>query len=457
MATPTHDPCDLLIHNAVVLTADPAQTVLVGGAVAVRGVSIAAVGPSPELLAGFEAARTIDAEGAVLHPGFIDAHIHISQYSARSVLPRMAGTRINMGAWKAAISDTDEHASISMAAIDYFRAGYTGFVDPGTIFQPDVAAAVAEETGIRVWLTDPYVGDLGQQLASRLPELASQDFLARWPRDTEAALARVGGQLKRNRIPENNVHAFIGLYGEETASPELYRFALATARENAVQFQEHRAYAPDEYLRSEGAAGRPMIEQLQEAGLLGSDVTFVHMNVVRSHEVLVLGESGTCIVWCPYGQLQMLGREKAEPRMLELQRAGATIGLATDIPRAINFDALGGLAVANAAALGTPISPAEVLRMRTTFAAATVGGAAMTGSIEAGKRADLVLRTPADGALGADPIWESAVLGLSEPPALVVVNGRIVFKDGEPTGVDPQRVAASVRESVRSLLDRIGL
>lgn len=450
--------CDFIIRNAVILTADSAGTVLEDGAVAVRGACIVAAGSTADVLAAFEAAETYDAKGAVLHPGFIDAHMHVSQYSARSVLPRMAGTSITMGAWKAALRDEDEHASISLAAIDYFRAGYTGFVDPGTIFEPDVAVRVAEETGIRVWLTDPYVGDLGHQLAERLPELSSPAFLARWPRNTGEAIARIGGQLKRNTAPASNVHGFIGLYGEETASRELYRAAIAAARSTGVQFQEHRAYSPDAYRRSESAAGRPMIERLEEWGLLGPDVTFVHMNVVRPNEVPILGETGTNIVWCPYGQLQMIGRERAEPRMRELWLAGARIGLATDIPRAINFDALGGLAVANAAAVNSALPAADVFRMRTASAAATVGASTITGSIEVGKRADLVLRQPNGGnSPGVEHYWESAVLGLGTPPRLVIVNGRTVLKDGEPTGADPLRVAASVRDSVRNLLNRIGL
>ena len=84
-------PCDLLIRNAVILTIDAHDTVLDRGAVAVRANRICDVGPDAEVSARVSPARVIDAGGAVVHPGFIDAHVHISQYTSRSVL----------SAWKA--------------------------------------------------------------------------------------------------------------------------------------------------------------------------------------------------------------------------------------------------------------------------------------------------------------------------------------------------------------------
>src|SRR6185295_2995039 len=98
------------------------------------------------------------------------------------------------------------------------------------------------------------------------------------------------------------------------------------------------------------------------------------------------------IVWCPYGQLRMIGAGAAEPRMLALARSGCPVGLATDIPRTVNFDALGTLAVANAAACGTLPLPGEILRMRTAGAAATVG-AHDVGRLAPGQRADIVVRS----------------------------------------------------------------
>lgn len=450
--------CDVVIHGGVVLTVDAEDRVIGDGAVAVTGTRIVAVGPSAEVRGRYRGRTTIDAQGAVVHPGFIDAHIHVSQYSSRSVLPRMGDGPVSMGDWKAALTPEDEHASAALAAIDYLRSGYTGFVDPGTIFEPDAVAAVAAEIGIRVWLTDPYVADLAHVLAEHEPELVSGGFLARWPKTTEEALARMGSQLHRNRDADGLVHAFIGLYGAGTASPALHQAGLEAARRNGVQFQEHRGYNPRSYLEEEAARGGSTVAALAAGGVLGPDVTFIHMNVVHAEDVEPLRASDTRLVWCPYSQLRAIGGGMAEPRMPQLVRAGLSVGLATDIPRTVSFDALGGLATGNAAACGASLHSAEVLRLRTIGAAATVGAAEDVGSIEVGKRADIVVRAPsASEALGVDPAWEIAVLGVTEPPALTLINGVPVVRNGALLTSDPAEAVRSARRSAEGILKRIGL
>ncbi|MGV6873957.1 amidohydrolase family protein [Pseudochelatococcus sp. B33] len=450
--------CDLLIHSAVVLTVDDKDTVLSDGAIAVKDGRIIAVGATAELQATLRAGDMLDTKGGVVHPGFIDAHIHVSQYTARSVLPRMSGTTLTMGDWKAALTPEDEHASATLAAIDYLRSGYTGFVDPGTIFEPDAVAAVADEVGIRIWLTDPYVADQVQVLARDEPDLVSPGFTRRWPKDTDEALRRLGSQLARNRVSEGLVKAFVGLYGAGTASPELYNAALRMARDHGVQFQEHRGYNPRAYLEEEARHGGSTVARLSDAGILGPGTTFTHMNVIHADDVDRLAASSTRIIWCPFAQLRALGSGPAEPRMLELHHHGVKVALASDIPRTVNFDALGSMAAAGLAATGCTATGRDVLRMRTIGAAASVGAEREVGSLEVGKRADIVVRPPHAGEmLGVDPMWEVAVLGLAVPPALVLTNGVPVFRDGSPIRLDSADVHLDARRSVTGLLARIGL
>lgn len=452
------DACDVLVHSGRLLTVDREDRIVADGAIAVTGNRIVAVGPTPEVRARYRAHETIDAAGGIVHPGFIDAHIHISQYTSRCVLPLMAGTSVTMGDWKAALTPEDEHASAQLAAVDYLRSGYTAFVDPGTIFEPDAVASVAGETGLRIWLTDPYVGDMAHVLGSHEPDLVSATFLGRWPKNTDEALRRTGGQLYRNDISDGLVRGFIGLYGAATASPELTRHALAVARQAGVQFQEHRGYNPQVVREEERAAGASAVQRLFDAGLLGPGTSFTHMNAVSADDVRLLAETRTAIIWCPFAQLRAMGTGFAEPRMVELSRKGAPVGLATDIPRTVAFDALGSLAVANAAACGSFPNSHEILRMRTVSAAATIGAASDLGSIEVGKKADLVVRGPsALEFLGTDVAAEAAVLGVSEPPALTLINGKIVFRTGRPLRLEPEVVAAKGRASVKGLLARTGL
>jgi len=314
---------DLLIHNVTVLTVDADDRVIHDGAVAVRGRSIVAVGASRDLQDTFDAAETLDARGGVVHPGFIDAHIHVSQYTARSVLPRMGAGPVTMGDWKGAIRAEDEHASASLAACDCLLSGYTGFVDPGTVFEPDAVAQVANEVGIRIWLTDPYVADRGSALADHNPELVSQSFLARWPKSLDEAAARVGQQLTRNDAGSGLIHAFVGIYGEATETDELRAHAVKVARENGVQFQSHLGYNPAGYRGETERLGKTPLAHFDEQHRLGPDVTFTHMNLVDPADERLLLDASARLIWCPYGTLQMIGLGDASSRMVPLSGNGA--------------------------------------------------------------------------------------------------------------------------------------
>jgi 5-methylthioadenosine/S-adenosylhomocysteine deaminase len=450
--------CDLIVHNATLLTVDADDRVIAPGALAIRAGQIIAVDADKAVRDRYTGRQQLDAGGAIVHPGFIDAHIHVSQYTARSVIGLMEGTAVTQGHWKGALRPEDEHASAMLAAVDYLKCGYTGFVDPGTIFEPDAVASVADEVGIRIWLTDPYVADRGETLRADLGYLVSDSFLARWPRNLDEAAKRLGTQLFRNKQSDGLVKAFIGIFGEDTDSPELYRTAFDMAHANGVRFQEHLGYVPATHRVHEKRLGRPILQHLEDEGLLAPHVTFIHMNLVRADEVALLARHGVRIVWCPYSQMQMIGRGGAEPRMTALHRARVPVGIASDIPRTHNFDALGTLAMAASSAAGDPMTFREILRALTIGAATTVGAEVEVGNLEAGKRADFVVRQPAASeSFGFDLPLEGAIIGGQHSIRAVFVNGISVLRDGNFERCDEHTVHAAAHASARSLASRIGL
>ncbi len=252
--------------------------------------------------------------------------------------------------------------------------------------------------------------------------------------------------------------AFVGLYGEATDSPELYQAALKLARDHGVRLQEHLGYLPAFQLKREKALGQPQLRWFEERRFLDSHVTFIHMNLVREDEISLLGKYGLRVVWCPWGQLQMLGKDGAQPRMVDLHRAGVAVGIASDIPRVAEFDALGTVAFSAATAAGQPISPREILRMRTIGAAATIGADTELGSLEVGKRADFVVRCASDSVnFGFDPGLELAVIGGRHTVKAVFVGGRQVVDRGQVLTLDEGAVIAGAHRSARALASRIGL
>ena len=450
--------CDLMIHNGVLLTVDPDNRIIESGALVIADGRIVAVGRERDLKGQYVANESIDAGGGVVHPGFIDAHAHVNQYTSRSALPRMASSDVTMGHWKAQLQPEDEHASTALAAVDYLASGYTAFVDPGTVLEPDAAASAVQEIGLRAWLTDPYVGDRPETLRTFLPELVSDSFLELWPRNLEEALDRMGGQLFRNAEPDGLVRGFIGLYGEGTDSPELFRHGLALARVQGVQFQEHLGYLPRLHRAREAGGSGSLVRDLDDVCRLDRHVTFVHMNVLGEEDVPFLAKRDVRVVWCPYGQISMQAEDVVEGRMTSLSRAGASVGLASDIARVCGFEALGSLALLAAKVTGDPVTAQEILQMRTLGAAASIGAESEVGSLEPGKRADVVVRkASASEALGLHLPYEIGLLGTRDSIETVLVGGRAVVRGGVVTSVDTGRVVERARRSVQSILRRVGL
>lgn len=441
-----------VIRHGRLLLLDDEFAIIDDGAIAYDDGRIVAIGPTAGVDRDFTGRSTIDAQGAVVRPGFIDAHIHVSQYTARSVLPRLGGGPLNMGHWKGEIRPEDEQASASLAAIDYLACGYTGFVDPGTIFEPDAVAQVADHTGIRIWLTDPYVADLGHRLGDKSPELISPSFLARWPTSTDEAAARIGRELRRNK-EQGLVRAFIGIYGENTESDELRSHAIRMARDANVQFQMHLGYTGAAYRAQTERLGMTPLADIAARCGLGPDLSFTHLNWVDDADARLVASAKPSLIWCPYGTLQMMGSGDARNRMAELERAGSAVALATDIPRAVDFDGIAGLAVGCAAACGQAPDPRRLLAMRTRHAASSVGASRLCGQLAIGLSADIVIEKPDD--LAVDPTWEAAVLSGRRTVRNVIVAGRRVFGDGQCLTVDGERIRAQAKASAQAILSRI--
>ena len=220
----------------------------------------------------------------------------------------------------------------------------------------------------------------------------------------------------------------------------------------------HLCYSPVAHHARTKALGQSLYRRYANEGLLDEAVTFIHMNVVRPDEVELLAASGVGVVCCPFGQLHMIGEGGAEPRMAALQRASTPVGLGTDIPWVINFDQLGGMAIAASSASGDTLSATEALRALTIGGAAAVGAAKETGSLEVGKLADFVIRHPnSAGGYRFDDALECAIHGSRETVRSVYVAGDLVFQAGETLRLDRQTAIETARTSAQNIAARVGL
>ena len=300
--TATPETCDLLIRNGIVLTMDAQRTVHPCGAIAVRGHSIAAVGPETAVLPLWRSARVLDAKGAIVHPGFIDAHLHVNAQTCRGLFrgdPSKGGTSGPTYAdWKAALRPEDEQAAAGLACIEMLRHGITTFIEPGSAFEPDAVADATQSVGVRCSLADPNFLD-DTSLMDAIPGLSSDALLARVPADRDRCFKLLGGQLARNRDADGILHGHVALYGEGTASDELFETAKTLADREGVILNSHLGFDLDLAVAMEQRCHKPRFLHLAELGVLGPNTTFVHMNLIRDAEIDPIQSYGLTIVWCP--------------------------------------------------------------------------------------------------------------------------------------------------------------
>ncbi len=452
--------CDLLIRNGRVLTMDGRRTVYPDGAVAITGTRIAGVGATPALDARFKPRRTIDAHGAAVHPGLIDGHYHAGLHLSRGSItdnpnpPKEAG-----GAgpgvfirWINALTDEDEYASALMASVEMVKNGFTAYVEAATAFEPDLVAEAAEAVGIRVSVSDCMLWDLvgGEPMAALIP---------RAPCDGSRARRLLGDQVRRRGKGDGLVRAHVSLYGLASASLELTKEAKRLADELRVPFHQHQNFMTSDAAYDSKRFGKPALVHFAEAGVLGPNVVFTHMNVLTDAEVEAVAKSGMALVWHP-GNFMYYGiAQTARSRFPELHRRGTAIAFGTDVAKVWAFGELGFIAYLVSREWGDFVPSESLLEMFTLGGARALGMESEVGSLETGKRADLVIRSDdlPDAQPNIDVVRQLMLVSRTKSVDTVICNGEVIVRHGNLTRLDEANVYRLARKSAERMAERAGI
>ena len=451
--------CDLLIRNAYVLTMNGERTIYSHGAIAVVGRDLISVGPDRDIVSAYRAKRTIDADGATVHPGFVDGHYHLDLHLTRGAvtddpaLPAVGGGGAAEGTTLYgrllnAMDDDAEYVSTLLASAEMACCGVTCFMEAGNVFEPDAAAQAIDKVGIRALLGDTLLWDLeGMPFARET---------VRAPASTERCLRELGGQLKRNQDPGARA---CGDYGSGSASDELQRAASQCARDNGVVLNQHMGFNAGEITRETARFGRHTARHLAEIGALGPHCAFVHCNVLDDDAVDAFMESGAMIVWHPANYMFYGVSQDAPYRMAEISAKGVAMGFGTDVAKAWGFGDGPFVAYLLARDNGAYMQPTRLMEMMTIEGARAVGLADRIGSLEPGKRADIVIRSSSSPAAdpGLDRVLDIMLISRSRSVSTVICDGRMVVEDGRPSGIDLDEARESGRATVRRLCEQSGL
>jgi cytosine/adenosine deaminase-related metal-dependent hydrolase len=450
-----------LVRGGTVVTCDGADRVLEGD-VLFRDGEIVAIGRVPAGLQGF--ARVIDARGCAVIPGFVQAHVHLCQALFRGMaddMPLLEWLRTRIWPLEAAHDEKSLAASAELALLEMARSGTTAILDMGTVHGHDVVLEACARSGIRA-ISGKAMMDLGSGVPKRLRE-STRASLDESERLAKAWQAAPGGGGKRGSRADGN-----GRIGYAYAprfilscSEALMRGAVERAQGDGSLVHTHVAEHAAEREAVRAALGGEDVAVLRGWGVTGPRAVLAHGVQLTVEEAKELARDGTRIVHCPSANLK-LGSGIAP--VAELDALGVQLALGADgAPCNNNMDPwteLRHAALLAKARTGVTTLPARrALRLATIDGARALSLDGVTGSIELGKRADLVV-VRVDGA-HAEPggdVFSRLVYACGARDVMhVFADGEHLVRDGESTVYDEARVTATAREQAAKVRARARL
>lgn len=437
----------LLIKNGYVVTMDPARR---QGAmdVLIEDDRIARMAPGIDHVTNC----VIDASGQLVLPGFVQGHLHLCQSLFRGLADDEP-----LAQWLDTITELESrhtadtlYTSAQLGLAETLKAGTTSIIDMGTLHYQDSIFQAMMESGIR-GQSGKAMMDLTENLPPTLRETTedslrqSLDLLHRWH-------GADSGRIRYGFAPRWQIWN----------TDRLMQEVMQEAERTGTFVHGHGTEAKEEVqFILNGRGRRPMID-LAEVGMLGPNVQMAHCIWLDEEEMRVLKDTRTHVLHCPCSNLKTGSGFAPIPEMLA---KGISVALGSDgAPSNNNLDLFIEMRVASLiqkGRLGSEAMTAEqVLTLATNGGAAALGLAQEIGSLEPGKKADIIILD--DGGLAAapiidfetnDPVKRIVTSFQSASVQTVIVNGRLIVKDRSLLSMNETEILQNARQALRTILD----
>ena len=426
---------------------DGARAVYDDGVVVVKGDTIVAVGPRNELEAKYLVSQTIDAKGALVLPGFINGHTHVPMTMFRGLHDDVT---LNDWLYKyifpAEKKNVDEQFvrwGTRLAAAEQIRGGVTTFAD--MYYFEDAVAEETKAAGMRGVLGETFIDFPAPDNKSEVEMLAyTEKFLTKWQGDPL-------------------IHAAVAPHSIYTCSQKTLQDAAALARKYHAPILIHTAEMKKEWEDSQKQNGMSPVQYLDKTGVLGPDVVSAHCIYVDEADRKTLAQRQVGCVHNPSSNM-MLASGVAP--VAEMRAAGVAVGLGTDGPAGSNndLDLMEEMDLAAKLAKITKMDPLA-LNAKAVVEMATIDGARALhmekeiGSLEAGKKADLiVISLDEPNAVPMYDIYAQLAYALKGSDVeTVVIGGRVVMRDRKVLTVHEAEAMAKAREYKQKVASSLGL
>ncbi|SVA17624.1 uncharacterized protein METZ01_LOCUS70478 [marine metagenome] len=442
----------ILIQDAAfVVTMDSQRRIIRDGSILLEGQRISAVGKSDEI-SKINVDRVINGQDMVVTPGFVNGHCHISYaHATRGVFPDDLGSEYlaNVFRLQSSMSAEEEHWTSLLAITELLSYGTTTIMDPGSTKHVGACMGAYEQSGVRI-ITGTQITDRVNPY--RMPIYTSSEAL----NATENFINQFNGAL------EGRVTAWVMPFSAEYVSggllTDLKRLAdhFNTGATLHVNNTDRVGFKDDT---------KPPLVALQDQNFSGRNVVLAHCVGINKEEIAALAATGTCVVTCPTNVVKNGGGYGKNFPLADLLEAGVTVGLGTDAGNNSNVLETNRsmyLAAVLAKDGSGDVSkvPAETaLELATIEGAKALGLDSEIGSIEVGKKADLVLYDT------MRPEWQTLFNPVNSlvynadgrSVHTVVVDGRVIVDNYRPTFVDTEELIRKVQRIGKDMMSRNGV
>ena len=444
-AQPARQPASLIVTGGTVVTMDGTGRVLTPGAVAIQGRDIVAIDTPEAIAARYTAADRIDAAGQVVMPGLVNTHTHAPMVLYRGLADDLALMewlqKYIFPAEAKTVSPAFVRAGTRLAALEMIRSGTTTYADM-YYFEEEIARAT-RAAGLR--------GVLGQTIIQ---------FPVADAKTPVEAMARAEAFIRAWKSDDLIVPA-LAPHAMYTLDADTLKAVRALADREGVPVLIHLAETADELKGAQEKHGRTPTQYLEALGFWKPGTLAAHAVWLDAADIATLRARGVGVSHNPESNMKLAS---GTAKVVDMRTAGIPVGLGTDGAASNNdldmFEAMRQAALLHKLTTGDPraIPARTALEMATIEGARALGLDRSIGSLEPGKRADLIV-VSMDAARQTplyDPLSHLVYTTRGDDVRTTIVNGKVLMRDRKVLTMDETAVlaesrafAAKVREAVR--------
>ncbi|CAO2829781.1 unnamed protein product [Amaranthus hypochondriacus] len=453
-----------ILYNCMIVTMDSELRVFENGAIVIQGDKIISIGKSDDILHihGSAAASSSihNLHGQILLPGFVNTHVHTSQQLGRGIaddVDLITWLHHRIWPYESHLTEEDSFISTLLCGIELIHSGVTCFAEAGGQNVSGMARAV-ELLGLRACLTKSIM-DSGEGLP------------ASWSTQTTDLCIQSQKQLyeKHHDTAEGRVRIWLGIRQIMNSTDRLLMETRDLAKELNTGIHMHIAEIPyeNQVVVDTRKVDHGTVTFLDKIEFLQSNLLAAHSVWVNDDEIGYLSRAGVKISHCPAAAMRMLGFAPVK-KMLD---AGVCVSLGTDgAPSNNRMSIVDEMYLASLINKGyeafvtgstdpTALPAEVVLRMATIDGAKTVLWDNEIGSLEVGKKADIVIVDPHSWTMTpVNDCISSLVYSLrTENIASVICNGKWIMKDMKILNVDEEEVILKAKKASKEILERAGI